>query len=258
MIDELGRVVMTVGDEIAKRRHSDATGGTWQGDQLKTAADVLSHRMMTEGLRALCDLPVVSEEDPDSLQQMRPEMYWLIDPIDGTRSLVEGFPGWVVQAALILRGEPQLAAVYAPDLNQLFTSRRGGGSWCNGVPLHVDRSIGGRAVLIDNYPQPKGVAAEAMASIPCSGYLECGSIALKICRVADGTADLFIKDVVVRDWDVAAPMLVLSEAGGQFGMSNGDTYRFAGCYEKSGLIAARSEELFGCAVAFLTQRRFSS
>lgn len=72
--------------------------------------------------------------------------------------------------------------------------------------------------------------------------MESGSIALKICRIADGSADLFVKDVAVRDWDVAAPSLVLTEAGGTFTGMDGAPWHFGGNWEKRGLIAASGKD----------------
>jgi len=79
--------------------------------------------------------------------------------------------------------------------------------------------------------------------VPCAKYLESGSIGLKICMVAQGVADLFVKDVTVRDWDVAAPHLVLSEAGGVLRRFDGQEFELAGSFEKLGLIAAASQAL---------------
>jgi 3'-phosphoadenosine 5'-phosphosulfate (PAPS) 3'-phosphatase len=74
-------------------------------------------------------------------------------------------------------------------------------------------------------------------------YVECGSIALKICRVADGTADLFVKDVVVRDWDLAPAHLVLLAAGGILTDFRGEAIVYRGGMEKYGLVATASQDL---------------
>ena len=95
----------------------------------------------------------------------------------------------------------------------------------------------------NSFGKPIGIAADIMRLIPCSNYVESGSLSLKICLVADGTADLFIKDVKVRDWDIAAPMLVLEEAGGVISIANGKPFELCGNIEKSGLIVSKSEEL---------------
>ncbi len=241
MIDQLNRILKKTGEGLLGWRDKPV-GGEWQGAQLKTEADREAHYALSSALIALRELPVLSEEDPASHTDPRPDRYWLIDPIDGTASLAGGFDGFVTQAALMENGEPVLASVYAPALDRLYSSEKGGGAFCNGEPIHVSTDEN-RLILVDNYPEPRGTAIQMMVDLACTGYMESGSISLKICRVADGSADLFFKDIVVRDWDVGAPMLILQEAGGVFTMVDGKPYPFGGDLEKTGLIAARDPGL---------------
>jgi len=240
MIDDLQDILKTVGDGLLRWRGN--AGGEWEGAQLKTEADREAHQALSTALTGLLNIPVLSEEDPASHIDPRPERYWLIDPIDGTASLAGGFDGFVTQAALMENGEPVLASVYAPVLDRLYIAEKGSGAFCNGEPIYVSDDEG-RLILVDNYPEPKGTAIRMMEELSCTGYLESGSISLKILRVADGSADLFFKDVVVRDWDVGAPLLILQEAGGNFTTVDGKPYPFSGNLEKTGLIAARTSGL---------------
>lgn len=240
MIDELKNILKTVGADLLRWRGN--AGGEWHGAQLKTEADREAHQALSSALTGLLDIPILSEEDPASHAQIRPEKYWLIDPIDGTASLAGGFDGFVTQAALMENGEPVLASVYAPVLDRLYHAEKDKGAFCNGEPIQVSTDEN-RLVLVDNYPEPKGTAVRMMEELSCTGYMESGSISLKILRVADGSADLFFKDIVVRDWDVGAPILILEEAGGTFVGINGQPYLFKGDLEKSGLIAARDPGL---------------
>jgi len=238
MLERLEQLVRKTGASIRALKDTAALDGKWDGPQLKTEADLIAHRCFVEGLRAIePDFPVVSEENPASQFEVRPERYFLIDPIDGTASLAGGFPGWVCQVALMERGRPTLAAIVAPDLGQVYTAKLGAGAWMNGGKL----SLGGnpnRCILTDNYPEPKGSAIAVMEHLNCTGYLECGGISLKILRIADGTADVFFKDVVVRDWDLAAPQLVLEEAGAVLRLITGAAMVYDGAFDKPGVVAA--------------------
>jgi len=153
----------------------------------------------------------VSEED-DASVALRASTYWLIDPIDGTASFAHGFPGYVCQGALMVNHQPTLAAVYAPELDLLFVAERGRGATCNGTRLSNVPPCE-RLTLIDNYPEPQGIAADVFGAFHFQRYIESGSIGLKICHVASRTADVFIKDSPTRDWDLAPPHLVVAEAG---------------------------------------------
>jgi len=240
MIESLKDILTQTGEGLLRWR--GRAGGEWHGAQLKTEADRAAHQTLSVALTGLLNIPVISEEDPASHVASRPEQYWLIDPIDGTASLAGGFSGFVTQAALMDKGRPVMAAVYAPALDRLYTAVKGSGAFYNGEKIHVS-GADDRLILVDNYPQPKGTAVHMMQELRCTGYLESGSISLKICRVADGSADVFFKDIVVRDWDIGAPLLIVQEAGGTIAQTDGTPYRFDGPMEKSGIIAARTSEI---------------
>jgi len=255
MLEQLSTLIVEVGREILTWRGSRAAEGTWHGSQLKTEADLRAHAALCKQLnRHFPGIPVVSEEDDSSQSSTRPERYWLIDPIDGTASFSEGFPGYVTQVALIENEQPQYGAIYAPALELLYLAHLGSGATLNGRPLQVDANTG-RCILIDNYPEPRVAAKLIMERLPCTGYVESGSIALKICRVADGTADLFVKDIPVRDWDIAPADLVLREAGGVLTGLRADNIDivYRGGYERRGIVAATSAPLASAARAAILE-----
>jgi len=252
MQDRLAEIVTEVGKEINRNKSLLTGSSKWDGDQLKTRADIFAHKALTSKLLDLKKIPIISEEDSDSHLVSRPECYWIIDPIDGTRSFVDGYKGWVTQVALVEYGVITKAAIYAPDLDLLYLSSKGIGSTLNGSKLVIKNPVEGQIRLIDNYPKPKGIAKIIMKNIPCKDYIESGGISLKICRVADGTADLFVKDVMVRDWDVAAPMLVLEEAGGIISTGNGNKFLLNGGFDKIGLVVSNSKKVKNIAVNILS------
>lgn len=243
MRDGLAMVLRKVGARILDCRREGNVDGKWEGTQYKAAADLIADESLRKGLRGIADIAIVSEEDSGSQEESRPDEYWLIDPIDGTASFAHGFPGFVCQAALIQYGVIQLGGVYAPALDKLYMARQGEGATLNGLRMQVRTSNRQRLTLVDNYPQPRGVAAQLFRDLHCANYLESGSIGLKICLVAEGQADVFVKDVHVRDWDVAAPHLVLQEAGGFLAQFTGQPFDYRGSYERHGLVAVSSEEL---------------
>ncbi|MFC4313396.1 inositol monophosphatase family protein [Steroidobacter flavus] len=243
MLSDLVKVTHDVGARILQCRAEGNLAGDWQGTQFKAVADTIADECMRAGLLRIADIPVVSEEDLASQSLERPKRYWLIDPIDGTASFVHGFSGFVCQAALIEDGQAVLAAVHAPALENTYAAQRGKGATLNGRPITTRKADRDDVILVDNYPEPRGLAARVFRDLPCSKYLESGSIGLKICLVAQGAADLFAKDVPLRDWDVAAPQLILSEAGGVLRRFDGEAFVLAGPFEKLGLIAAASPAL---------------
>lgn len=212
-ISELAAIVTNVGQYLIQLKINGVVNGSWQGSQFKSEADILAQVRLTELLALLApDIPVFGEEDKERVTNF-PDVYWIVDPIDGTASFINGFSGYVTQAALMHNFKPIYAAIFAPEMNLLYLAQRGKGATLNGET--IKRPLATSSIsLIDNYPVPKGIAKALYDGLQCKKYIESGSIGLKIARIADSTATLFFKNTLIRDWDLAAPHLVLAEAGG--------------------------------------------
>lgn len=244
MLKEMSTIVKEVGDLLLSLREGRSNlKGKWKNDQFKIKADLIVHNALVERLKKLePNIPIISEEDPSSLTLDRPKHYWLIDPIDGTASFAHGYPGYVTQIALIKNKVPYVAAIYAPEIEVLFSAVRGKGAFLNGNK--INRLTKSKMItLIDNTPKPEGIAHMLYDAFGFTRYIECGSISLKICRVADGTVDVFVKDVTIRDWDLAAPQLVLEESGGFISDIRGNSFNYQGSYDHHGLVVTCSNKL---------------
>ena len=99
ILSSLLNCVRDTGDYLSTLPLSRRCEGHWSGDQFKSQADIDSHLHLSHSLSLLFpDIPIVSEES--DFRCFDASEYLIIDPIDGTRSYVEGFSGWVVQASL--------------------------------------------------------------------------------------------------------------------------------------------------------------
>jgi len=244
LIDSITTCLKNLGKDLLNNRKNKKIDGEWCGTQLKSSADILANKVIYQCLSTVTpEIIIISEESVISQVQYRPKVYWLIDPIDGTASYVNGFDGWVLQVALIKNETPVLGIIFAPATDELFVAVRGRGAWKNGKKLkpfshtHTVR-------LIDNYPEPKGISKKVYKALMPCGYLESGSLSLKMLRILDGSADIFVKDVVVRDWDFAAPIVVSNELNGIFSQANGQVFKINGSWEKHGIIVCRNLELY--------------
>ena len=216
---------------------------TRQGAQVKSEADIAAHEFLVhEFTKCWRGVPIVSEEDKSAHAARSADRYWLIDPIDGTASYCDGYDGFVTQAALMENGRPVLGVVHGPALQLTYRAAIGIEPTCNNAPIRVS-SRHTELVLIDNYPEARGIARRAYDALGFERYIESGSIGLKICRVADGTADLFVKDVPVRDWDLAPAHLLLESAGGALASFDGSPISYSGPVEKHGVLAASSQRM---------------
>jgi 3'(2'), 5'-bisphosphate nucleotidase len=237
-------ILYEVGFSLISLREKLLNHGSWEGTQFKSQSDKIAEDIILNKLRGVpLNLPVVSEEDVKSHLIDSNLRYWLVDPIDGTASFCGGYSGFVTQIALMEGNKPLLGAVFAPAYNLMYLANRGEGATLNGRPLKIDWP-NNEITLIDNYPKPTGIANLIFERLNCSQYIESGSIGLKICRVAEGKASLFVKDIKVRDWDLAPGHLILNEAGGflvdlrGFEIQYGNNLRFT-----NGLIATNSKIL---------------
>jgi 3'(2'), 5'-bisphosphate nucleotidase len=243
MIDQFKAIITECGKNLLELNRHRKARGMWQGDQFKAEADKIAHNFLINSLKAQFSLPIVSEED-DEKHEFQSQEYIIIDPIDGTASFSHGFKGWVTQAALIKNQKPVISVVYAPAFKELFWAERGKGSFCNGRRLVVKQTMDHQIKsIIDNYPTPQGITEEVVNNFNIPQYIESGSLGLKICRVASGAADLFFKAIISRDWDLAAPQLIIEEAGGLLTDAFGGEILY-GSRDRShhGLIASLNEQ----------------
>ncbi|WP_415886884.1 3'(2'),5'-bisphosphate nucleotidase CysQ family protein [Neptuniibacter sp. QD37_6] len=230
-------LVVNTGNEIKRWRKSDEFSDITDKHKFKTHADSMAHDLIVAGLADITrDISVVSEEDE---VRQRGERYWLIDPIDGTASWYHGFSGYVCQVALIDNGQPIFGVIYAPERKGLWVGQRGKGATYNGQPVKPARKDKPIRSIIDNTPEPHGVAKLLYDTLSLEHYVECGSLGLKSVLVCTGEADLFVKDVIVRDWDLAPVAVIANELGYHLHDINGEKVCFDGQTEEiNGLIVS--------------------
>ena len=239
------RAVVTIGDQIAAMRPIEALPDAARHAAQHDADMVAHHGLRTALADAYPGIPVISEEDAEHDDQ-RPARYWLIDPIDGTASWSGGFPGFVCQVACIEHEQVVFSAIHAPVLQRTWTCSDGGGAYDNGhrLPPRHAPVADADLVVIDNYPQPRGVAADLMSWLGTARYRESGSIGLKAALVASGEADVFVKDVVVRDWDLAPAIALIRQVGADVRRGDGQPYRLHGPLAKpEGVLVTATAEL---------------
>jgi len=240
---DIEKGLLKIGDEILSWRTQEKFREVLEPTAFKTYADKQAHNLVVALLSNFYENTAILSEEDISHDQERPESYWLIDPIDGTSSWYHGYDGFVTQIAYIENKIPIYGAVYAPVFKKMWTATLNNGAFLNGLPLQKLETTD-RLNLIDNYPEPRNIAKRVADSTRISNYLECGSLGLKSCMVADGTADLFIKDVVVRDWDIAPAAVIINEVNGVLCDLNGENIKLSGSFENdNGLIVARDKFL---------------
>lgn len=185
-------------------------------------ADIAVNDLLEDRLRsATPDYGWLSEESVDDETRLGKRLTWIVDPIDGTRAYLAGREDWCVSVALVEGAAPVLAAVFAPVTDEFFFAVRGEGATHNekrvrattGTELDFPR-IAGPKPLVERLHRGPG---------EISLYPRIGSLALRLCRVAEGRLDAAFAGGQSRDWDLAAANLIVQEANGSMTALTGDT-----------------------------------
>ena len=185
-------------------------------------ADIAANDLIESRLRsATPDYGWLSEESVDDEARLGKPLVWIVDPIDGTRSYLAGRDDWCVSVALVEGASPVLAAVFAPVTEEFFFASRGGGALRNDRPVHA---TAGTELDFSRVAGPKPLV-ERLNRGPgeISLYPRIGSLALRLCRVAEGRLDAAFAGGQSRDWDLAAANLIVQEANGNMTALSGDT-----------------------------------
>ena len=184
-------------------------------------ADIAVNDLIETRLRsATPDYGWLSEESADDSSRLGKPLVWIVDPIDGTRGYLAGREDWCVSAALVDGASPLLAAVFAPATDEFFFAARGRGAACNAVSIHASPGAGLDFPRIAG-PKPL-VERLAHDTRDITLHPRIGSLALRLCRVADGALDAAFAGGQSRDWDLAAADLIVQEAGGSMTALGGD------------------------------------
>jgi myo-inositol-1(or 4)-monophosphatase len=184
-------------------------------------ADIATNDLIEKRLRsATPDYGWLSEESADDEARLGKRLTWIVDPIDGTRGYLAGREDWCVSVALVEDASPVLAAVFVPVSDEFFFAIRGQGATRNGVPIHATSGTG---LDFSRIAGPKPLVERLnRSSGEITLYPRIGSLALRLCRVAEGRLDAAFAGGQSRDWDLAAANLIVQEANGSMTALSGD------------------------------------
>ncbi len=215
---EAGAAILTVyeRDDLAVRAKADASP--------VTEADELADGIIARGLAAAFpEIPVVTEEQAESHGVQAP-VFFLVDPLDGTKEFVQRRGDFTVNIALIEGGVPTRGVVYAPAQGRLFYTDAAGRSQeeagAHGpeagplTALRVSTPDPSALVVVASKSHRDQATDDYIARYRVADFRSAGS-SLKFCLVAAGEADLYPRLGRTMEWDTAAGQAVLLGAGGR-------------------------------------------
>lgn len=250
--EELAQVLMPVIQEARDRILAIYQSGELATEEKSdhspvTAADRASHEILVRGLREMTpDIPVVSEE----VVGVRPEiqadrMFWLVDPLDGTKEFVRHSDEFTINLALVdSNGVPRFGMLDIPSEGRTFIAGDGRAWVWDGrrrqilSPLHPRNRDAGLVVALSR--SHRGQAEEWLSKrgIRVREMVYAGS-AIKFAWVAEGRVDLYLRLRPTMGWDTAAGQALLEQVGGTVQTLEGQTLRYQpGAFVNPDFVAA--------------------
>jgi 3'(2'), 5'-bisphosphate nucleotidase len=203
-----------------------------------TVADRAVDKHILDGIQAMCgdSCGYLTEEtyQPGDLE-LSQDWVWIIDPLDGTRDFIDKTGEYAIHIALTYKHRPVLAVVTIPESNRLYAAIEGGGTFqitADGVRRPIQVSRGKKLtdlVVVASRNHRSEELVRLLAQLPCQQQRTVGSIGCKIAAIVEHHADVYVSlsgKSAPKDWDLAAPELILTEAGGKFTHADGSLPRY--------------------------------
>lgn len=222
LLETAKQVAVEAGKVILEHYHASSAVKMIQKDDGSplTVADLDAHHIISTTLTKKYGYFVLSEESDHSTIPDHLKIYWLIDPLDGTKDFLAKTDEFTVNIALIQDKKPILSVIYAPVFKKLYAA-------C--LPLKI-------AYVLDEHQQKKDLRTrpfredssviyvsrfhkktfldEVKKKWPSLSFRPVGS-SLKFCLIAEGLGDLYIRRGSICTWDSAAGECIVRAAGGQ-------------------------------------------
>ena len=222
-LELITRAVKEAG-QIALNGFHAATTDVWDKEKGHpvTQTDIDVNNYLNEFLLgARPDYGWLSEETKDDKSRHDRARTFVIDPIDGTRAFIDRTPNFVISVAVIEGGLPIVAAIYNPLKKELYTAQAGEGAYLNGAAISTSPCDKIEGCNMIGYPRKFRRLGWPKMKVSIAN-----SMAYRMCLVASGEADAAVTFTPKSDWDLAAAILIMSEAGGLTTTLSGKPIRF--------------------------------
>jgi 3'(2'), 5'-bisphosphate nucleotidase len=240
-INQLALLALKAGKAIMENRGCEVN---WKDDTSPvTQADLAAHNIITSGLTALYpECFILSEEGRGN--QIQSDLWFLIDPLDGTKEFIRGSHEFCVIITVIYQGFPVKSVIYAPATDDLYCAD-GFASKCKGKEFkgHVkqntitcrEKTKHPVALLSRSHPEPELMPFYEKRGV--KEFVTCGS-ALKFALLAEGKGDIYARFTSLSIWDIAGGQALVEAAGGEMQSFKGERMSYNHENEKSiGFIA---------------------
>ena len=183
-----------------------------------TNGDLRANELITEKILELTpNIPIISEETVDLNIKNKSKIFWLIDPIDGTKEYIAGNDEYTLNAALVINTIPVIGLVGAPKKDRLFFSYGPGESYLieNNKIIKINcskKQPKDKVVALSSIGKPSDIILNKLKEYKVNSIVQMAS-SYKFCVIASGEYDIYAARERANEWDYAAGHAVASNAG---------------------------------------------
>ena len=194
------------------------------------------------------NIPIISEETVDLKIKNTSKIFWLIDPIDGTKEYIAGKDEYTINAALVVNKVPVLGLVGAPKKNRLFFSYSPGESYL--IEKNKTKKINcekqqpkGKIVALSSAFKPSDMILNKLKEYNVTSIVKMAS-SYKFCVIATGEYDIYAAKERANEWDYAAGHAIAQNAGALIKTLDGKPFLYGKeDYKNPSLLIRRSKNL---------------
>ena len=209
---EAGKAVMNIYQKDFKIEYKDDKSPL-------TEADTKSNEIICKALEKLYpNIPILSEENKEVIFEERKswKCYWCIDPIDGTKEFIKKNDEFTVNIALIHKNRPVLGVVCAPAMDKMYIAKKDEGAFLNGerLPLTINSDKKEKLYVVASKSHLSDETQAFIDSLDSKEIVQVSKgSSLKLCMIADGSADIYPRLAPTMEWDTAAADAIVRESG---------------------------------------------
>ena len=211
--------------------------------------DLLVNDIISKKISELTpNIKIISEETVDLKVKNTSKVFWLIDPIDGTKEYIAGKDEYTINAALIIDKVPVLGLVGAPKKNRLFFTYGPGESFLieNGKTSKISckkKQPKGKIVALSSVIKPSDLILNKLKENNVNSIVKMAS-SYKFCVIATGEYDIYAARERANEWDYAAGHAVAQNAGAIIKTLDERPFLYGKAnYRNPSLLIKRSENL---------------
>ena len=204
-----------------------------------TQADIEADSFISNALRKLTpNIPVISEEG-DNENIPHSDTYWLVDPLDGTRSFIKGEKEFTVNVGLVVNSKAYMGVIFAPALNLLYYTWINGKAYKHDTTNFIDCEMNGKPqqISVSKFDEKNGyrvLASKSHRNKQTEDYIKTLNVkefigaasSYKFCLIAEGKADIYPRFGNTMQWDTCAGQAILEAAGGKIIRADGSEFLY--------------------------------